>query len=176
MHNLRKLKERAIEEGLSELKTTMIDIKSCHVEEGIMEYRNIYFIEKRRKRFAGYIIYIDPIMKSLPESAVRSGIVHEGVHIIKDVGFTRKDALEEVRHYKNSRVYRMKDEICTDLEVINRGFGYGLLALGKFREKHFRHNGFGIPSKHIEEILSRLIDLPVPYTYKEYRAFFSQKN
>ena len=170
MHNLRAIKKQVIEKGFPELKTVRVDIRWDQVKDGVMQM-GYYLMENKIIRPMEFIIYVDPCIRASTEQAIGAGIAHEGVHMIKHINLTIKGILEEERRYKSSRAYRERDEISTELEVINRGFGFNLLALEKFRETNFRHNGY-IPSSHIEEILSRLIDLPAPFTYQEYKTYF----
>ena len=169
MHNLRDIKNQVIEEGFPELRMIRIDTKWDPVDDGVMKMGPSPTGNKM-SRPTRYIIYVDPYMRSSTEKSIRAGIAHEGVHILKYMNLTKEGILKEERRYNGSRAYWMREEICTDLGVINRGFGYDLIELERFIEKDY--NSFGIPRSHIEEILSRLTDLPVPFTYQEYKAFF----
>lgn len=171
MHNLREIKEQVMEEGFLELKVTRVDISWDIVKDGLMVYGDIY-VPQRNGCFAGYYIDVHQCLKKAGIAEMRGGIAHEYSHIIKDIQQTRKEARRKTRKYNHSEAYCRKDEIRTDLEAINRGFGYDLLALEIFRKAHFNYKALCIPSSHLKRILAIRRDLPGGFTYRDYINIF----
>lgn len=168
MLNLEDIKNEVIEEGYSELKSTAIDVAWQRINDGLMTYGDLYFLKNGIYRVGGYYIDAHPILKKTGEQVVKGGFAHELGHIVKDIKQTRKEANMDVRRYRCSRTYFIKDEICTDLEAINRGFGNEVLEFQIFRETENNYNGYGITSEQIKYIISILKDFPFEFTYQDY--------
>lgn len=172
MLNLEEIKDHVIETGYNELQQINIEISWHSVSGGLVTYGDLYIPQNNGFNHIGYYIYIHPLLKKAGKAEIRGGIAHENVHLLRDIRQSRKQAEEEVRIYYHSKSYRIRDEICTDLEAINRGFGKEILALEIFREDSLSHNGFGIPSAYLKEILATMQDFPGRFTYKDYINMF----
>ena len=170
MLNLEDIKDEVVEEGYSELKSDRIDISWRLLTDGLMMYGYLY--KRKWAGRIGYFINVHPCLKDVSVTGIRGGIAHECSHIIKYTKHTRKELFRDIRKYYQSQEYCRKEEICTDIETINRGFGYDLLALEIFRERNYNHEVHTIPSSHLKEILARMYDLPVEFTYKDYMNLF----
>ncbi|MBI2508319.1 hypothetical protein HYV89_05195 [Candidatus Woesearchaeota archaeon] len=169
MYNLDDIKEEVIEKGFNELKQVRIDIGWHPVNSGFMTYGDLDMPRKR-----SYYIHVHPYLKKAEKQVIRGGVAHENSHIIKDMRLTRQEAEMDVKRYYLSKAYHVRDEICTDLDVINRGFGYELLAFEFFRETNAYDNGYGMSSTKIRQIIAIVEDFPFAFTYRDYLNLFGK--
>ena len=164
MRALNKVKARAIM-GFLELSRNSIELLWHPEKGGIFEYGE-FMGEKK------YFVHIHPRLKNARIEVLIGGIAHEFAHISRELSITNRYAARTLQLYKESKAYRKKEEIETDLEVINRGFGEELLYLEDYRIKRNAHNGFGIPFHHLRLILHSRYNLPHPLTYQAYWKIF----
>ena len=161
---LNQIKARAIR-GFLELKLTNIELCWYPVKGGIFEYGDF-------ERKEGYYVHVHPGLRRARPEVLIAGTAHELAHIANEILRGKSHTTRTLNLYHNSRDYRRKDEIETDLEVINRGFGRELLCLESYRRRRRIHNGYGIPLEHLRTIIQANGKLPRPLTYHDYCRIF----
>jgi len=166
MLTLNQIKARVIK-GFLELKMTNIELFWHPVRSGIFEYGDFEGNE-------GYYVHVHPWLRQARSEVLIAGTAHEFAHIAKEINIGKSHTVRTLNRYHKSRGYRRRDEIETDLEVINRGFGRELLCLESYRRNRRIHNGYGIPLESLRTIIQANGDLPHPLTYNDYIRYFGK--
>src|SRR3989344_253455 len=125
-----------------------------------------------------YYTDVDIIMIDAPLAAIIGGLTHEFSHIEEWVNNRRLWTPTRFRRVETSPKLRGEDEIKTDLRVIAKGLGMGLLEFSRYAEnvvaaglKEAIDEG-GIPTEHLEYIIKADGRLPHPFTYRYYINYF----
>lgn len=117
-----KLLKDLMQKSFPELKNTNISIEFCDADpEGI--HHCAYSTEGDN-----FYIEIDPILRAEEEPIIIGFLVHELCHIVWEVSLVSDHFKKDLSLYKNYAPHRKRDERCTDLEVILRGYGTELRA------------------------------------------------
>lgn len=105
----------------------------------------------------GWYVELDRALIGAPDKAKKGAIAHVLVHITDEMKLSGRESLFDRMLYQLSGRYKILDERNTDINVLVRGFGEELLALGEYLAGKNYHLGeeTGITPSELRKILNQ---------------------